>query len=217
MINKGGEIGHMKKINDTHNELTVTRNQLAKVNDRLSKLDEIKGNNQEQITSLTEKLNKLQSVAEKHDIDINKVAKEVERKHDYEDFAEIKKEMLHKKGILENAIRVQKKKYQQIFSIEKKKYEQMLIEKEEMTKMLEEKEKEAQEKKLLIKDLKVKYDKYKTEAGFNNYVKDSDTSEKKDGDENRNGKEDKNVKERKSKDDKRDRDDRSHDGKIFTK
>lgn len=174
MINKGGEIGQMRKINDTHNELTVTRNQINKINNRLDQLDDTKANNQEQITALNDKLSRLQTIAQKHNIDIDKVAKEVEKKHDYEDFEEIKKEMLHKKNILENAIKVQKRKYQQIFSKEKKKYEQIIQDREEMNKMLETKQKEAQEKKEMIDELKVKYDKYKTEAGFNNYIKDSE-------------------------------------------
>ena len=115
MLNKGGEIGHMRKINDTHNELTVTRTQLSKVHQKLEKLEETKEHNQDQIQQLTEKLNKLQAVAEKHDIDIDKVAKDVEKKHDYEFFNETKKELLHKKAVMENAIKVQKKKYKQYF------------------------------------------------------------------------------------------------------
>ena len=171
MINRGGEIGHMKKINDTHNELTVTRNQLTKVNNRMQKLEETKAHNQEQIASLTDKLDKLQAVAEKHNIDLDQVAKEVEKKHEYEDFAEVKKELLHKKGVMENAIKVQKKKYQQLFMLEKKRYEQLIADKQEMTTMLQQRDVEAQQQKTLIDDLKVKYDKYKAEAGFNNFIK----------------------------------------------
>lgn len=181
MLNKGGEIGHMKKINDTHNELTVNRNSLNKVNLRLQKLEETKSHNQDQIKALTDKLDKLQAVANKHDIDIDKVAKEVEKKHDYEDFNEVKKQLLHKKAVMENAIKAQKRKYQQTFGAEKKRYEEIMTEKQEITQLLQAKEKEATEKKQLIDELKQKYEKYKTEAGFNNFVKpESDEQSKKD-------------------------------------
>lgn len=181
MLNKGGEIGHMKKINDTHNELTVNRNLLNKVNLKLQKLEETKAHNQDQIKALTDKLDKLQAVANKHDIDIDKVAKEVEKKHDYEDFNEVKKQLLHKKAVMENAIKAQKRKYQQTFGAEKKRYEEIMTEKQEITQLLQEKEKEAVEKKQLIDELKLKYEKFKTDAGFNNFVKpESDEQSKKD-------------------------------------
>jgi len=170
MINRGGEVGHMRKINDTHNELAVTRTQMGKVNYKLEKLEEAKIHNQEQISALTDKLSKLQTVAQKHDIDIDQVAKDVERKNDFEDFSEIKKELMHKKAIMENAIKVQKKKYQQTFSKEKKRYEQLIKEKQEMTVMLDQREKDSQLKKKVIIDLKIKYDKFKANTDYNNFM-----------------------------------------------
>ena len=96
MMNKGGEIGHLKKMNDTQNELTVTRNQMLKMDRRLEKLQETKAANEEQIKSLTEKLDNLQTMAEKNNIDLEKYSKEVEKKNEYEGFAMTKKELLDK-------------------------------------------------------------------------------------------------------------------------
>jgi hypothetical protein len=171
MINKGGEVGHLRKINDTQNELAVTRNQLAKVTNKLQKLEETKQHNQEQISQLNDKLSKLQSVAQKHSINIDQVAKDVEKKHNYEDFAEIKKELLRKKNVMENAIKVQKKKYQQLFIMEKRRYEEITKEKQEMTVLLQDREKEAQKQGKAIDELKIKYEQVKKEAELNNFMK----------------------------------------------
>lgn len=96
MLNKGGEIGHLKKMNDTQNELTVTRNQMLKIDKKLDKLQETKAANEEQIKSLTEKLANLQSMAEKSNIDLEKYSKEVEKKNEYEGFASSKRELTDK-------------------------------------------------------------------------------------------------------------------------
>ena len=42
MLNKGGEIGHMRSVNNTHNELTVARTQLSKIEKRFEKMNETK-------------------------------------------------------------------------------------------------------------------------------------------------------------------------------
>jgi hypothetical protein len=188
MINMGGDIGHMKKINDTHNELTVNRNSLNKVNTKLQKLEETKAHNQDQIKGLTNKLDKLQAVASKHDIDIDKVAKEAEKRHDYEDFNEVRKQLLHKKAVLDNAIKAQKRKYQLIFGTEKKKHAEIMASKQEITQLLQDRESEAAEKKQIIDELKEKYEKYKTEAGFNNFVKPDSGEQSKKDDKPENGK-----------------------------
>lgn len=99
MMNQGGEIGHLKNINNTHNELTVTRNQLIKLEKRFEKMNVTKQANQDQIQSLTDKLNKLQELAEKHNIDVDKVAQEVQIKQSNDDFLKSKKELEDKRNI----------------------------------------------------------------------------------------------------------------------
>ena len=82
---------------------------------------------------------------------------------------------------MEYAIKAQKRKYQATFGNEKKRYEEIMMEKQEITESLEAKEKEAVEKKQLIDELKLKYEKYKNEASFNNFVKpESEEQSKKD-------------------------------------
>lgn len=202
MMNQGGEIGHLKNINNTHNELTVTRNQLIKLEKRFEKMNVTKQANQDQIQSLTDKLNKLQELAEKHNIDVDKVAQEVQIKQSNDDFLKSKKELedkrnirkwssfhifslihifyfnvfddpcLHSPHIVDKAIKVQKAKYQLLFKQEKAKYEEIIADKQELIVLLKQKEEEAKQKNEMVAELKTKYEKYKAEAEVNNYVKD---------------------------------------------
>ena len=170
MMNKGGEIGHLKKINNAQNELAVTKTQLLKLNQRFEKMNDTKKSNQEYIAELTQKLDKLQASAEKYNIDVDKVAEEVEQKQNYEDFVKDRKALMEKKSIMEKAIKVQKAKYQQLFKVEKKRYEDIVNEKQEIHILLQQREEEAKKKNEQISELKIKFEKYKTE-NLNNYMK----------------------------------------------